>query len=87
MNSQKNKISYLEKRNRNVTLLEYIELNKRRMHKCREGWPAVLNKLCEHSINLGLGMETAWRDYEGTSVIFTSNGHNGPASECLDFDR
>ena len=41
------------KGNKNYTYHEYIEQKKPRNHKCRESWPAVLNKLGEHCINLG----------------------------------
>ena len=71
--------------NKNFTYHSYIETKKPRNHKCRESWPALLNKLGEHCINLGLSLESAFRDYEGTSVIFTSNGHDGPASD--DFSK
>ena len=66
--------------NKNFTYHEYNITKKARNHKARESWASVLNKLGEHSINLGLSLETAYRDFEGTGIIFSSNGHDGPAS-------
>merc|ERR1712170_96793 len=66
--------------NKNFTFHEYLITKKARNHKARESWASVLNKLGEHCINLGQSLETAFRDFEGTSIIFTSNGHDGPAS-------
>ena len=62
----------------------YIRIKKARNHKSRETWASVLNKLSEHTINLGQSLETSWRDNEGTSIIFTSDGHTGPASGNFD---
>ena len=67
--------------NKNFTYLEYTEQKKSRNHKCIQSCPSVLNKLAEYCINLGMSLETVWRDYEGTSIIFTSNGHDGPLSD------
>ena len=64
--------------NKKRTYHEYVLQKKAKNHKCREGWETLLNKLGEHSINLGQSLETSWRDYEGTSIIFTSDGHNAP---------
>lgn len=67
--------------NKNYTYHEYLSTKKARNHKARESWASVLNKLGEHCINLGQSLETAFRDYEGTSIILTSNGHDGPAND------
>ena len=65
--------------NKKQTYYEYVANKKARNHKCREAWASVLNKNAQHCINLGQGLESCWRDYEGTSVIFSSDGNCGPA--------
>jgi len=58
--------------NKNQTYYQYIPFKKGRNHKCRESWSSALNKLGESCITLGLSMELAWRDHEGSSICFVS---------------